>query len=114
MKSNIRERAPRAVAAIVIAVLGGGVVGGCTTKDGDVSCTLSVCTVTLDRGVDAKASVLGAEVKLVDVSGGQVTVDVGGNQLVVPTGEGEAQGGGLTVRVDKVTADQVVLKISKA
>ena len=104
----------RYVAVVALAVaLGGGAVG-CASKNGDVSCNLSVCTVTLDRGADAKASVLGIDVKLVNASADQVTVDGGGNQVVVPTGGGEVQAGGLNVKVDKVTADQVVLKVSKA
>jgi hypothetical protein len=59
------------------------------------------------------ASVLGVETKLVSVTGDQLTADAGGNQVVVPTGGSEIQGGGLNIKVDKVTADQAVLKISK-
>lgn len=95
-------------------LLGGGLLGGCSSSNGDVSCTLSVCTVTLDRGTEVATSVLGVKIKLVNVTGDQVTVDVGGNQVVVPTGGNEVQGGSLTIKVDKVTADQVILKISKA
>lgn len=105
----------RFVAAVMVAALGGGgLLVGCSSNNGDVSCSLSNCTVTLNRGADATASVLGVKIKLVSVNGDQITVDVGGNQVAVPTGGNEVQAGGLNIRVDKVTKDQVVLKISKA
>ncbi len=105
---------PRGVAALAAALLAGGLITGCSTStDGaKVSCTLSACTATFDRGVDARASVLGIDMKLVAADANQVTVDVGGSQLVVPVG-GSQQAGGLSVTVDRVTEQQVVLKVTK-
>jgi hypothetical protein len=86
---------------------------GCSSEGADVNCNLNSCTVTMDRGVDASANVLGVDVKLKNVEGQQVTLDVGGNTVTVPVGaDGTANVGGLDVTVQEVTADQVVLKIT--
>ena len=102
------------VAALALMVLSSGLAAGCTTssKDTTVSCTVDSCTATFDRGVNATASILGVDVKLVAADGRNVTVDVAGTQLVVPV-NGSQQAGGLSVTVEKVTDQQVVLKFSK-
>jgi hypothetical protein len=114
IEMTLRRSALRLVAALVLMVLGTGLTAGCTTsnEDATVSCTVSSCTATFDRGVNATASVLGVDVKLVAVDEHNVTVDVAGNQLLVPV-NGSQQAGGLVVAVDKVTDKQVVLKLSK-
>ncbi len=102
------------VVALVLMVLSSGLALGCTTssKDTTVSCTVDSCTATFDRGVNATASILGVDVRLVAADGRNVTVDVAGKQLVVPV-DGSQQAGGLSVAVEKVTDQQVVLKFSK-
>src|SRR5919197_6750168 len=96
--------APRVVAMLALVILGTGLTAGCTTSanDATVSCAVSSCTVTFDRGADASASVLGVEVKLVGVDGQTVTVDVGGSRVEVPV-NGSQEAGGLSVTVEKVT-----------
>ena len=109
---TIRSTAARVVLA---AALGLGVLTGCGGEGTDVSCNLDNCTVTMDRGVNAQASVLGVDVKLVGVAAGQVTLDVEGNQVTVPTGgTGGTEVAGLSITVQEVTDDKVVLQISRA
>lgn len=105
----------RGVVAIAFVLSGGALISACSTstEGAQVSCTLSACTTTFDRGVKATASVLGVEMKLITADEKNVTVDVGGNQLVVPVGSSQ-EVGGLSVAVDKVTEQQVVLKVTKA
>ena len=50
----------------------------------NVECSANACTVTFDRGVEAKSSVLGVDIKLVGVDNGVVKVDVGGTTVSVP------------------------------
>lgn len=71
-------------------------------------CAVRGCTVTFDRGVDAKASVLGLEAELLAVDGDVVTLRVGGQEVTVPVGQSEPASG-LDVRVSEVTADTVVV-----
>jgi uncharacterized lipoprotein YajG len=105
----------RGVAALVVVLSSGALMAGCSTstEGARVSCTLSACTTTFDRGAKATASVLGADMRLITADEKTVTVDVGGNQLVVPVGSSQ-EVGGLSVTVDKVTEQQVVLKVTKA
>ncbi|MFG2041530.1 hypothetical protein [Dactylosporangium sp. NPDC048998] len=110
-----QRSALRVVAALALVVFGAGLMAGCTssTNGATVSCTVNSCTATFDRGVDASASVLGIDMKLVAVDGQTVTVDVAGNRVTVPV-DGSQQADGLSVTVEKVTDQQVVLKVSKA
>ena len=111
---TVRSLGTKVAAVALLIVVGGGLASGCSSQGPAVSCTLKTCTVTFDRGVDAKASVLGIDVKVVSVDGNQVTVDVGGNRLALPIGGSpQAGGGGLNVSVRSVTADKVVLQVSK-
>ena len=57
---------------------------------------------------------LGAKVKLVSVSNGQVTLDVGGNRVTLPVGDGQGTDvGGLNIRVSEVTDAKVTLVVTK-
>ncbi|WP_336082226.1 hypothetical protein [Nocardia sp. SSK8] len=86
------------------------VAAACTmTGPGTTSeCTVSGCTVTFERGVQAKASVLGIDAELVAVNGDLVTLSIGGQQITVPVGESQPADG-VDVRVSEVTADKVVV-----
>jgi len=84
---------------------------GCSSEN--VDCTVNECTVTFDRGVDAEASVLGVDVKLVGVQGDQVTVDIEGTEVNVPV-NGQTDAEGFNISVQEVTDSKVVLKISNA
>ncbi|MFG1793411.1 hypothetical protein [Nocardia sp. NPDC049149] len=74
-------------------------------------CAVSGCTITFDRGVNAKASVLGVDAELVAVDGNTVTLKVGGQQVSVPVGETKPADG-LSVNVQSVTADKVIVKVT--
>ncbi|MFI6867634.1 hypothetical protein [Nocardia sp. NPDC050406] len=74
-------------------------------------CQVSGCTVTFDRGVNAKASVLGVDAELVAVNGNTATLRVAGQEVSVPVGE-TAPADGMNVTVQEVTADQVVVRLA--
>ncbi len=104
----------RFVIILLSALLGAGALAGCSGEGTDVSCNLNECTVTMDRGVDAQASVLGVDVKLVGVANDQVSLEVGGNKVSLPVNAtGATEVGGLSVSVQEVTGDQVVLKVTQ-
>ncbi len=104
----------RIVTALLATLLGTGVLAGCSTDAGNVNCNLSSCEVTLNRGVEANVSVLGVDVKLIEVQGGLVTLEVQGNQVTLPVGDGQGtQVAGLNVTVREVTADTVVLNVTQ-
>ncbi|BDT95971.1 hypothetical protein IFM12275_59470 [Nocardia sputorum] len=88
-------------------------VAACTAEGpgSKTDCAVSGCTVTFARGVDAKASILGIEARLISVNGNLVTLSVGGQEVTVPVGETRSADGS-TVTVQEVTGDKVVVKIS--
>lgn len=102
----------RGLAAISLSLVLLGTVTACSSEGASTDCTLSACTVTFDRGVDASASVLGVKAELVSVQGDQVTLKVGGQQLTVPV-NGQQQSDGFNVSVQSVTKDNVVIRISQ-
>jgi hypothetical protein len=79
----------------------------------DVDCGLDQCTVTFQRGVDANASVLGVEAKVVKVEGDKVTVEVAGEQLTLTVGQPATDVEGLQVTLESVTDTEIKIKISK-
>jgi hypothetical protein len=92
--------------------LGVALLAGCSSEGASTDCGLDACTVTFDRGVEASASILGVEAKLVGVQGDQVTVEVAGEQLTLTTGQQASEAGGFQVTLDSVTADQVVVRVA--
>lgn len=103
----------RVLSTIVLAgVVVGGVVGcGGDSSGAQTDCSLNGCTVTFDRGVDARASILGIEAKLISVKGDQVTLEVGGQRVSVPAG-GEGQAEGFNVSVEEITQEHVKVRIA--
>lgn len=95
------------------AVLGLTTLVGCGSEGADTNCGLDACTVTFQRGVQASASILGVEAKLIGAEGDRVTVEVAGEQLQLTVGQQAAQVGGLSVTLDSVTDTQVVVRISR-
>lgn len=78
------------------------------------SCNLSGCTVVLERGVDARASVLGIDVEVVGVTGDKVTLQVAGQQVTVPLdGNAAASVAGFDVRVESANDKQIVLRLTR-
>ncbi|GGK34167.1 hypothetical protein [Nocardia camponoti] len=105
--------ARRLLAVCAFALLSLPALSACTISGQGTTteCKVSGCTITFERGVDAKASVLGVEAQLVSVDGQNVTLSVGGQQVVVPVGQSQ-QTDGMNVRVNEVTADKVVVVLS--
>jgi hypothetical protein len=103
-----------AVLALSVTLAGVGLLAGCSGEGADVSCNLDTCTVTMDRSVDAQASVLGVDISLEGVANDQVTLDVEGQSVTIPIEGDGAQVAGLNVSVQEVTGDKVVLQVTKA
>jgi hypothetical protein len=98
---------------LVASVLGLALLGGCGSEGADTDCGLDQCTITFDRGVDAKASVLGIEAELVGVEGDKATVRVAGEELTLTLGQPATEAGGLQVTLESVTDSKAVVKISR-
>jgi hypothetical protein len=95
-----------AVAALAATFL----VAGCATSGTQTDCGLDGCTVTFPRSGDTSVSVLGVEARLVGVQNGTAQVVVAGQQVTVPVG-GQADAGGFTVGVERVTDKEVVVRV---
>ncbi|MGW4154200.1 hypothetical protein ACWEDF_13730 [Micromonospora chersina] len=93
--------------------LGIALLAGCSSENASTDCGLDACTVTFDRGVEASATILGVEAKLVGADGDQVTVEVAGEQLSLTVGQQAAQAGGFSVTLDSVTDQQVVIRVAR-
>ena len=106
-------RLPRRLSLGLAAALLAAVVAGCGGEGTDTDCSLDACTVTFDRGVDARVDVLGIQAELVDVQDDQVTVEVEGQRATLPVGQ-STQVEGFSVTVQEVTADSVVVRITRA
>ncbi|HEV2087498.1 MAG TPA: hypothetical protein VGR21_04205 [Cryptosporangiaceae bacterium] len=104
---------PSRLAVAVAAAFAALVLAGCSSEGASTSCGLDSCTVTLDRSVGAKASVLGVEAKLVKVENDQAVVEVGGQQATLDVG-GQTDVGGFQVTLKEVTDQNVVLVIRQA
>ncbi|MCD0450817.1 hypothetical protein LO762_16690 [Actinocorallia sp. API 0066] len=101
----------RLLLATPLLALALGTASACSSENADCALTTGSCTVTFDRGVDAKASVLGVDAQLVEATDSSVTVKIGGQNVTVPL-DGEEQSGNFSVRVKSITQDQVVLEIA--
>ncbi|WTD65240.1 hypothetical protein OG811_21270 [Micromonospora sp. NBC_01638] len=93
--------------------LGLAVLAGCSSQGASTDCGLDACTVTFERGVEASATILGVEAKLVGAEGDQVTIEVAGEQLSLTTGQEAAEAGGFAVTLDSVTDQQVKIRVSR-
>ena len=103
----------RVATAVASLALGVAVLTGCGSDGASTDCGLDQCTVTFDRGVSARASVLGVEAKLVGVQNDQVTLEVAGERLSLTVGQQGVQVGGLFVSVDSVDHAQVAVRIAR-
>ena len=99
------------VAALVIGAVG---LAGCDSEGANTDCSLDSCTVTFDRGTEAKASILGVEAKLIGVQGDQATVEVAGQQATLTVGQAATQVGDFEASLQSVDDKQVVVKIGSA
>ncbi|WP_346535040.1 hypothetical protein [Micromonospora sp. DPT] len=103
----------RAAGLLAGLALGVAVLAGCSSEGADTDCGLDACTVTFDRGVDAKANILGVEAKLIGAQGDQVTVEVAGEQLSLTVGQQATEVGGFAVTLDSVTDQQVKIRVAR-
>ncbi|MGW0435542.1 hypothetical protein ACWDV4_23760 [Micromonospora sp. NPDC003197] len=93
--------------------LGLAVLTGCSSEGASTDCGVDACTVTFDRGVDARASVLGVEAKLIGVDNDRATIEVAGEQLILTVGQQAAEVGGLSVVLESVTEDTIAVRIAR-
>ncbi|KAB1140638.1 hypothetical protein AB0B83_16205 [Micromonospora sp. NPDC049060] len=103
----------RAAGLLAGLALGAAVLAGCSSEGASTDCGLDACTVTFDRGVDARATILGVEAKLIGAQGDQVTVEVAGEQLSLTTGQQATEVGGFAVTLDSVTDQEVKIRVSR-
>jgi hypothetical protein len=101
----------RLAAALSSAALGLALLAGCGGDD--VDCGLDQCTVTIDREVNASASVLGVEARFVSADSNTVTLQVAGEQVQLTKGQQAVQVGGLQISLDSITGDQVSIQVSR-
>lgn len=88
---------------------GGGADGGAGSS---TDCSLTQCTVTLDRSGDSMTRILGIEVRLVGVTGDQATLEVGGQQLRLRVDQ-QARIAGFQVSLQDLTPQQAIIRISQ-
>lgn len=104
----MRHRIARVLVAAVLAAMP---LAGCGGEGSSTDCSLTQCTVALDRNGDSTARVLGVEVRLVDVRGDQATLDVGGQQLQLQVNQ-QTQIAGFQVSLQELTEQQALVRIS--
>ena len=102
----------RTVVIVVAAVLAILAPAGCGGEGSQTSCSLTQCTVTLDRSGDSAAQILGVEVRLVGVSGERATLEVAGQQLQLQVNQ-QAQLAGFQVSLQDLTERHAVVRISQ-
>jgi len=102
----------RVAAALSPVVLGLALfLAGCSSDN--VNCGLDQCTVTIDREVDASASVLGVEAKFVSADSNTVTLQVAGEKVTLTKGQQAVQVAGLQVSLASITGDTVSFQVSR-
>ncbi|HET9518417.1 MAG TPA: hypothetical protein VFO77_11880 [Actinoplanes sp.] len=109
---STRPRPRRRTASLLAGVaLGLALLAGCSSDN--VDCGLDQCTVTLDRSVDASASVLGVEAKFIGANGNDVTLEIAGEQISLTVGEQATEVAGLKVALASVTPDNISFTVSR-
>ena len=107
----LKTTAPRIAALFTAAALGLAVLTGCSGDN--VDCGLDSCTVTIDRTVDASASVLGVEAKFVSADADTVTLEVAGEQIQLTKGQQAVDVAGLQVSLDSIGSDTVSFQVAR-
>lgn len=107
---TLRRRAAGLLAAVALGVI---VLAGCSSEGATTDCGLDSCTITFNRGVDARASILGIEARLIGVDGDKVTIEVAGEQLTLTVGQQATEVGGLYATVESANEEQVVVRIGQ-
>jgi hypothetical protein len=111
------QSTPRAIRRLAVLaaglVAGLALLAGCSSEGASTDCGVDACTVTFDRGVDAKASVLGVEARLVGVEGDRATIEVAGEQLTLTVGQQATEVGGLYVTLESVSDAEARVRIGR-
>ena len=104
-----------AAALLTLGLAGSATLAGCSGEGATTSCSSTTeCTVTFDRKADtAKVNILGIDVSLVSADDTSVTLSVGGQQVTVQR-DASATIGGLTLNVTSITADEIVVKVTRS
>jgi hypothetical protein len=105
--------ARRATAAAAGLAIGLAVLAGCSSEGASTDCGVDACTVTFQRGVDAKASILGVEARLVGVEDDRATIEVAGERLTLTVGQQSTEAGGLYVTLESVTDTEAKVRIGR-
>jgi len=101
----------RSVALISALLLGSAALTGCGNDN--VDCGLDSCTVTIERDVNASASVLGVEAKFVRADANTVTLDVAGEQIQLSKGQQAVDAGGLQMSLDSINDGTVTFLVQR-
>ncbi len=109
MRTRPRHRIAGLLAAGILAVMS---LASCGGEGTSTRCSLSDCTVTFQRGVDANISILGADLRLVGADDNQATVEVAGQQVQLQVNQA-AQVGGFEVRLTQLTDQQAVVQVTQ-
>lgn len=110
----IIQTTPRRLAVLAAGLVAGlALLTGCSSEGTSTDCGVDQCTVTFDRGVDAKASILGVEARLVGVEGDRATVEVAGEQVTLTVGQQSTEVGGLYVSLESVTDTEAKVRIGR-
>ena len=102
----------RAASLLIATFLAGTALVGCGGEGTSTQCSLNSCTVTFQRGVDAHVNILGAELRLLGVTGDQANLEVAGQQVRLQVNQ-RTQVGGFDVSLQEVTEQQVVVQITQ-
>lgn len=111
-RPGYRRSRHRTASLLAAAFLAAMALVSCGGEGTSTRCSLNSCTVTFQRGVDAHVQILGAELRLVDVTGDQATVEVAGQQVQLQVNQ-RTQVGGFEVSLQEVTEQQVVIEITQ-
>lgn len=95
-------------------VLALGALAGCGggSEGTKTDCGLDGCTITFPRDGTPSVSILGISAKLVGYDNNQARVEVAGQTVTVPVG-GQTQSDGFTVRVERATDTEVVVRVTR-
>jgi hypothetical protein len=104
---------PRVAGVVVSLALGLALLAGCGSEGASTDCGLDACTVTFDRSLDAQASVLGVDAKLIGADANGVTVEIAGEQLNLSVDQPDAEVAGLYVSLDSLDDSKAVVRIGR-
>lgn len=106
-------RGVRWAAGLAALTIGAALLAGCGSEGASTDCGLDACTVTFARGVEARASFLGIEAKLIGTEGDRVTVEVAGEQVTLTVGEQATEVGGFAVSLERLTESQAAIRVAR-